>query len=120
MLKPFQPILAISLIVAADIMLLFPSVTVAQSRYRSRSYCEDYAREFADRRARGGFLQGGARGAASGAAIGAIVDGGRGAGTGAAIGSVVGILGGSIKRGTDYDRLFNQAFDDCMRGAPLR
>ncbi|MEA5508380.1 hypothetical protein VB715_01240 [Crocosphaera sp. UHCC 0190] len=110
----------IATIIVANFLLFSPHITLAQWSSRSQSYCEGYARDFADRNARGGFLRGGARGAASGAAIGAIVDGGSGAGTGAAIGSVVGIIGGSARRASDYDSLFQQAFNDCMRGAPLR
>ncbi|GBF82476.1 hypothetical protein AsFPU1_3905 [Aphanothece sacrum FPU1] len=97
-----------------------PLVSLAQFDSRSPSFCESYARDFADRHAQGGFFRGGARGAATGAAIGAIADGGRGAGTGAAIGSVVGIIGGSARRASDYDSLYRQAFDDCMRGERLR
>ena len=120
MQKSWKKLLTISAILVADAMRLSTSITLAQYQSRSRSYCESYARDYADRYARGGFFRGGARGAASGAAIGAIIDGGRGAGTGAAIGSVVGIIGGSSRRASDYDNLFQQAFDDCMRGARLR
>ncbi len=120
MSKSWKKLLTISTILVADVMLLSTSITLAQNPTRSRSYCEGYARDYADRYARGGFFRGGARGAASGAAIGAIVDGGRGAGTGAAIGSVVGIIGGSSRRASDHDSLYRQAFNDCMRGAPLR
>ncbi len=118
--KSWKKLLTISTILVADAMLLSTSITLAQYSSHSQSYCEGYARDYADRYARGGFFRGGARGAASGAAIGAIVDGGRGAGTGAAIGSVVGIIGGSSRRASDHDSLYRQAFDDCMRGAPLR
>ncbi|MGK7954572.1 MAG: hypothetical protein AB4063_04820 [Crocosphaera sp.] len=116
----WKNLLTISTIVAADIILISNNITLAQYSSRSQSYCESYARDFADRYAKGGFFRGGARGAAGGAAIGAIIDGGRGAGTGAAIGSVVGIIGGSSRRASDHDSLYRQAFDDCMRGAPLR
>ncbi|HAC65100.1 MAG TPA: hypothetical protein DCF68_16615 [Cyanothece sp. UBA12306] len=118
--KQFQQLLILSSILITDVIFLSSSLTIAQNSYPSRSYCEGYARDYADRYARGGFFRGGARGAAGGAAIGAIIDGGRGAGTGAAIGSVVGIIGGSARRGSDYDNLYQQAFDDCMRGKPLR
>lgn len=120
MLRLWKNLLTISAILAADVVLTSNSVTLAQYQSRSSSYCESYARDFADRYAKGGFFRGGARGAAGGAAIGAIIDGGRGAGTGAAIGSIVGIIGGSSRRASDYDGLYRQAFDDCMRGAPLR
>ncbi len=116
----WKNLLTISTILVADVTLLSTNISFAQYSSRSQSYCESYARDFADRYAKGGFFRGGARGAAGGAAIGAIIDGGRGAGTGAAIGSVVGILGGSSRRASDYDNLYRQAFDDCMRGAPLR
>ncbi len=118
--KSWRNILTIGTIIVADVILLSTHVTLAQYSSRSHSYCEGYARDYADRYAQGGFFRGGARGAASGAAIGAIVDGGRGAGTGAAIGSVVGIIGGSARRASDYDSLYQQAFNDCLRGDPLR
>ncbi|WP_107670485.1 glycine zipper family protein [Cyanothece sp. BG0011] len=120
MSKSWKNLLTISTIVIADLILVSTNLTLAQYSSRSQSYCESYARDFADRYAQSGFFRGGARGAASGAAIGAIVDGGRGAGTGAAIGSVVGIIGGSARRASDHDSLYQQAFNDCMRGAPLR
>ncbi len=120
MLKQLHPILTVSFMIAADLILFAPSSALAQDSYRSQSFCDGYARDYADRYAKGGFFRGGARGAAAGAGIGAIIDGGRGAGTGAAIGSIVGIIGGSARRSSDYDTLHQQAFDDCMRGKPLR
>ena len=120
MQKKWKTLLTLSTLLAADTFLFSLNATLAQYSSRSVSYCESYARDFADRHARSGFFRGGARGAASGAAIGAIIDGGRGAGTGAAIGSVVGIVGGSARRASDYDSLYQQAFNDCVRGNRLR
>lgn len=120
MSKSWKNLLTVSTLVFTHAILLSTSLTLAQYSSRSRSYCESYARDFADRHAQSGFFRGGARGAGTGAAIGAIVDGGRGAGTGAAIGSVVGIIGGSARRGSDHDSLYQQAFNDCIQGKPLR
>lgn len=120
MSNPWKKGLVIGTILIADALLLSIKTSQAQYSSRSVSYCESYARDFADCHAKSGFFRGGARGAASGAAIGAIIDGGRGAGTGAAIGSAVGIIGGSTRRASDYDSLYQQAFNDCMRGNRLR
>jgi hypothetical protein len=55
-------------------------------------------------------------GAATGAALGAIFDGGRGAGKGASIGAAVGAISGGARRIQSYDRLYDLAYADCMRG----
>lgn len=79
---------------------------------RDRGYCDRYARDYANRHARGGALRGAGRGAAGGAIFGAIAGN---AGRGAAIGSAVGALGGGIRRSESKDRLYQRAYDDCMR-----
>ncbi len=104
MSKSWKNVLTISSIVFSNVILLSTNLTLAQYSSRSPSYCESYARDYAGRYAKSGFFRGGARGA----------------GTGAAIGSVVGIVGGSARRASDHDSLYQQAFNDCMQGAPLR
>ena len=99
----------ISVIALLNIILLPRKAVWAQSR----SECEEYARDYAKRNSRNHTLRGAAGGAAGGALIGGIFgDAGKGAG----IGAIVGGLGGSSKKSSDYQRLYNLAYDDCITG----
>ncbi len=106
-------VLTISVVSLLELMGSFSDIAFAQSRQPSRSYCEEYARNYARRNSQGQTLGGAVRGAAGGAIIGGIAgDAGIGAGIGAALG---GIRGGA-RESSDYNHLFNIAFEDCMQG----
>ncbi len=103
--------LIIGLISVVKIMGLSGDIVLAQSR----SQCEEYARDYAKRNSnsQGTTLRGAARGAAGGALIGAIFgDAGKGAG----IGALAGTLRGSSRKSSDYQRLYNIAYDDYRSG----
>jgi hypothetical protein len=106
---PNRLILVISVIGLVKLLGLSGDPVLAQSR----SYCEEYARDYAKRNTRSQTLRGTARGAASGALIGTIFgDAGKGAG----IGAIAGTIGGGSRESSDYQRLYNLAYDDCIRG----
>ena len=111
---PKELILTISVVGLLELTGLSSGIAFAQSRPPSRSYCEEYARNYARRNSsEGQVLRGAAGGAARGALIGGIFgEAGKGAGAGAAFGA---IRGGS-RQSSDYNYLFNLAFDDCMQG----
>jgi len=87
-----------------------------RAQAQSASYCDGYARDFAQRNSTGHVAGGAARGAIGGALIGGIVRGGKGAGRGALIGGGVGAVTGSARKSNDYNALYNQAYSNCMRG----
>ncbi len=84
---------------------------------RADADCDAYARDYADRHSGGGgdVLGGALGGAATGAILGGIIGGGRGAGTGAAIGGGVGALGGGSAAASNWNYVYNRAYDRCMR-----
>ena len=99
--------------VATGIVIQVSSTTEAFAR--SRHFCENYAHDYAVRRARRGVIGDTARGAATLGVIGGITNGRRGAQRGAAIGAGVGaIAGGSARRGSYYF-YFDRAFARCIR-----
>ncbi len=106
---PKRLILTISAISLVKFIFLSSETVLAQSR----SYCEQYARNYAERNSRDETLRGAAGGAARGALFGAILGD---AGAGAAVGAGVGAIRGSSRQSSDYNYLFNIAYDDCMRG----
>ena len=101
--------------VIVSVCMLFAAAT--ESFARSRSYCEGYARDYANRNSyygtRGGALGGAARGAAGGALFGAIAGN---AGTGAAIGAGVGAITGGARRANSWQYYYDRAYSDCIRG----
>ena len=101
--------LILSTLVAVNI-ITWNSVAVAQ---RSATECGQYATDYANSNTRGQTLKRGAVGAGVGAIGGAIFGS---AGTGAAIGGGIGAVSGGINRVNERDRLYQAAFDDCMRG----
>jgi hypothetical protein len=85
----------------------------AQSR---RAYCDSYARDVAGRGGNAGdVLAGTIGGALGGAIIGGIIDNGKGAGRGALIGGAAGTVVGAANAGSNWDRRYRYAYDDCMR-----
>ena len=75
-------------------------------------YCASFARDYAYKASRQGqVLRGGAVGSLIGLGIGSI---GGAAGTGAAIGAGIGLIGGGIRRSGDADRIFVDAYDECI------
>ncbi len=89
----------------------------ADTAHASR-YCDNYARDVADRRAGnagGEAVRGGVTGAIGGAIIGGIIDGGRGAGRGALIGGGVGVLGGAAHGSSKWRRVYDRAYRRCER-----
>jgi outer membrane lipoprotein SlyB len=106
-------VLTISVVGLLELRGLSSDIAYAQWRQPSRSYCEEYARNYARRNSQGQTLRGAARGAAGGAIIGGIFGD---AGTGAAAGAVFGGIRGGRRQSSDYNYLYNIAFDDCMSG----
>ncbi len=91
---------------------LSPDPVAAQNS----SFCDGYARDYAQRNSRGHVAGGAARGAIGGGLIGAIAGGSSGAGVGALIGGGVGTVVGSNRKSRDYNSLYHSAFNRCMRG----
>ena len=97
---------------AALIVLLAAGCAEAQTTTRAADYCTTVARDYAYKASRQGqVLRGGALGSLVGLGIGSI---GGAAGTGAAIGAGIGLIGGGIKRSSDADRIFVEAYDECI------
>jgi len=95
----------------AALFALNPDRALAQNS----AYCDGYARDYAQRNSRGRVAGGAARGAIGGGLIGGIVGGGRGFGVGALIGAGTGAIVGSNKKSRDYNALYHQAYNACMR-----
>ena len=110
---PKELILRISAFGLLGLIGLSSELALAQYRRPSRTYCEQFARDYARRNSQGRALGEAATGAIGGAIIGGILGD---AGTGAGIGALVGGIGGSSRESRDYNYLFNIAYDDCMRG----
>ncbi|ELR97416.1 glycine zipper domain-containing protein [Gloeocapsa sp. PCC 73106] len=104
-----QSLLILSLIVTLNIIPGLQRRVDAQSAIS----CHHFARDYSNRNSRGQVLRRGAIGAGAGALTGAIFGG---AGTGAAIGGGIGAVSGGTRQLSDRDRLYQAAFDDCMRG----
>ena len=110
---PKRLILTISALGLIKLIGLSSDTVLAQSR----SYCKEYARNYAERNTRSHGLGGAAEGAATGALFGAILGD---AGEGAALGAIVGGIEGSSRESSEYRRLYNIAYDDCIRGRTRR
>jgi hypothetical protein len=76
--------------------------------------CNGFARDYAKRNSRGPIAGGVTFGAIGGAIVGGILGGPPGAALGAAIGGGTGGAAGGVKRVTDYNTLYTQAYDACM------
>jgi outer membrane lipoprotein SlyB len=104
-------VLAIPTLCAAA-LLTHAAPVQAQSRAR---LCENYAHSVADRNAHTDVIGSTIMGAGLGAIVGGISRGNsRGVGRGAAIGGGVGLVAGAAGRSSNYQRVFNRAFQDCM------
>jgi hypothetical protein len=89
--------------------------TSAPAFAASATACDRYADNYASRYAdRGQMLGGAAKGSLLGAGIGAIFGG---AGAGAAIGAGLGVIRGGNRQASEYGRLYDLAFRDCMSGS---
>lgn len=93
--------------------LLFLEARPASAQ--SATHCDGYARDFAARNSRGRVAGGVIKGIIGGGLIGAIVRRGRGVGPGALIGGGVGALLGGKKQSREYNALYVQAYNSCMR-----
>jgi outer membrane lipoprotein SlyB len=93
-------------------LVLSPRSALAQNQ----SYCDGYARDYAQRNSTGHVARGAARGAIGGGLIGGIIGGGKGLGVGALIGAGTGAIVGSDRKSRDYNALYHSAFSRCMRG----
>lgn len=97
---------------AALIVVFTIGCAGAQTTTRAADYCTSFARDYAYKASRQGqVLGGGALGSLIGLGIGSI---GGAAGAGAAIGAGIGMIGGGIKRSNDADRIFIEAYDECI------
>ena len=95
-------------------LLVFWSAGVGIASTQSSGACDSYARSYAQNGSRQGqVLRGGAIGSLVGLGLGSI---GGAAGTGAAIGAGLGMIGGGVKRAGTADRLYRDAYNDCMAG----
>ncbi len=99
--------------VCAGVLFVISGTGFAQSR----SYCNEYARSYADRNSYydsgGGALGGAASGALGGALLGAIAGD---AGTGAAVGAGIGAIAGGAHEANSWRYYYDMAYSDCMRG----
>jgi hypothetical protein len=88
---------------------------------QSSTYCDGYARDYANRNSHydsgGGALGGAARGAGRGALFGAVVGGGKGAGRGAALGAGLGAVAGGARRANSWQYYYDRGYNECMRGS---
>ena len=94
-----------------------------QSAAAQEHRCDREAKRYADSRMNRGeaALGSGLGGAAVGAVLGGIIGGGKGAGRGAIIGGSTGAVGGALGSGPKWQRLYDDAYDDCMeRYRPVR
>jgi outer membrane lipoprotein SlyB len=113
--------LTISSITLTGCMVALEQIAHAQfaqnslPRYSS-AYCENFARDYANRKVSGQPLSKAGEGAALGALIGGIASGWSGARTGAAVGAGVGAVGGGVRQSSERDRLYKSAYEDCLRG----
>ncbi len=83
---------------------------------QSATHCDGYARDYATRNSRGPIAGGAVSGAIGGSLLGGIIRGGRrGVGAGALIGGGIGALLGGAQRSRDYNSLYLQAYNSCMR-----
>jgi len=76
--------------------------------------CDGFAQNYARKHSRGPIAGGVTFGAIGGAIVGGILGGPPGAALGAAIGGGTGGAAGGVKRVTDYNTLYTQAFNSCM------
>lgn len=103
-----------SLVIAAA-ALSAAAIVPQQAAAQSRAYCDQYARDYANRNTRtGNNVVGGAVG---GAIVGGVIGSVTGSwGRGAAIGSGVGAATGLGKSSVDWDRNYRYAYNECIRG----
>lgn len=106
-----------TVILAGAILLGTAFATVPQpAKSQSKSsYCSGYAQNYARKYSRGPVVGGAITGAIGGAIIGGIIGGRGGAGVGAAIGAGGGAITGGAVRSQDYNTLYRQAYNRCMR-----
>jgi hypothetical protein len=94
-------------------MPLASVVTPAQAA-GNPAVCDGFAQNYARKHSRGPIAGGVTFGAIGGAIVGGILGGPPGAALGAAIGGGTGGAAGGVKRVTDYNTLYTQAYDGCM------
>jgi hypothetical protein len=88
------------------------AVSALPSRAQSGVNCGHYANSYAQNASRQGqVLRGGAVGSLVGLGIGSIAGAG---GAGAAIGAGIGMIGGGIQRANRADKIYQNAYGDCM------
>jgi outer membrane lipoprotein SlyB len=87
-----------------------------QASAQNTSYCDGYARDFAQRNSTGHVARGTTRGVIGGGLIGGLIGGGKGFGVGALVGGATGAIVGSDRKSRDYNSLYHQAYNSCMRG----
>jgi hypothetical protein len=90
------------------------SVTTPASAAGNPAVCDGFAQNYARKHSRGPIAGGVTFGAIGGAIVGGILGGPPGALLGAGIGGGTGGAAGGVKRVTDYNALYTQAYDSCM------
>ncbi len=96
-------------------MVVALAVHPDQASAQNSTYCDGYARDYAQRNSTGRVARGATRGVIGGGLIGGIVGGGKGFGVGALIGGATGAIVGSGRKSRDYNSLYHQAYNSCMR-----
>ncbi len=105
----------VSMSAAAGVLALgMTSATVTTASAASPAYCDGQARAYANQRAGGNAIGGAVVGGIGGAVLGGILGGKKGVGAGAAIGGV----GGAVVGGSSWQRLYNQAYYQCINSGP--
>lgn len=101
----------------AGVLFLGTAVTVQpdQATAQNSTHCDGYARDYAQRNSTGHVARGTTRGVIGGGLIGGIAGGGKGFGIGALIGGGTGAIVGSNRKSRDYNALYHQAYNACMR-----
>jgi len=107
--RNLSTLFACFLFLVADFALI-PGPALAQNS----SYCDGYARDYAQRNSRGHVADGALTGAIGGALIGGLIGGGRGAGAGALIGLGTGAIVGSDDKSRHYNSLYHSGYRNCM------
>lgn len=116
----FSKIMNVAAAAAVGIAVLAAGAVTASAQ-DNRYHRE--AKRYADSRMDRGeaALSSGIGGAAVGAILGGIIGGGNGAGKGAIIGGSTGAVGGALGSGPKWQRLYDEAYEDCMdRYEPVR
>ena len=97
-----------------SVVPLISAGTPSLAQGNKSAVCDGYAKNYARKHSRGPIGRGVTFGAIGGAIVGGILGGPPGAAVGAAIGGGTGGAAGGVKRVTNYNALYAQAYTGCM------